>query len=149
MPETVNDQAPAFVIPRGTDELAWKMAAAWADVPVALLLADTASVKSTHYIAALRVCKSLDLWLERHDAEAAQRAEEEAATGSPLADEISQLGAESFIRIMMLAEEFASLTTQSRDRGDAVRASKYSGFESALLQVAAGLQVDNDIEVGK
>lgn len=146
------DLAPEVVvapkIPTASDGFLWKVAAAWADVSVAELLADTAPVKAAHYQAAVRVDKTFDEWLERHDQEAEARAREEAAAGNPLAAEIQD--ADAVARAMRLAEDVAALTASARDRGDAVTAAKYSSFEHSLLQVAAGLQIAIDIDkVGK
>lgn len=137
--------APAPKVPPGTDAFLWKVAASWADVPLAELLADTAPVKSAHYAAALRVDKTFDEWLARHDEKVAARAR--TAAGDLPASDIKD--DDPFARAMLLAEDMAALTASARDRGDAVRAVKYSSFEQALLQVAAGLQIGNDIEMGK
>lgn len=125
----------AYVVPKGTDELTWKMAAAWAGVSVAELLADTASVKSVHYMGALRVGRTLDEWLEQHDEAAAARALEAA-----------ELASQPFYRAMVLAEELSAATASAIASGDAVKALKYSSFEMAQLQVAAGLQIANEIQ---
>ena len=138
--------------PPGTELEVWRIAAAWAGVPLRQLLEDTAQVKSAHYAAALRVWQSQRLAPLPEDEAAEIRGHALAAAGGPIADEIaddSDLLDESFIRVMMLAEEVATLTTSARDRGDAVMAVKYSGIENSLLQAAAGLQIRNDIEMGK
>lgn len=141
------EDEPAYVVPSSTDGFLWKVAAAWADVPVAELLADTAPVKAAHYQAALRVDKTFDEWLERHDQDAERRAQEEAAAGNPLAAEIQD--ADVVARVMRLAEDVAALTASARDGGDAVQAVKYSSFEQSLLQVAARIQRANGIEADK
>lgn len=141
------EEEPAYVVPMATDGFLWKVAAAWADVPVAELLADTAPVKAAHYQAALRVDKTFDEWLERHDQDAEVRARAEGAAGNPLAAEIED--ADAVARMLRLAEDMAALTSRHRDRGDAVQAVKYSSFEQSLLQVAAGIQIANDIEADK
>ncbi|MEV8180307.1 hypothetical protein [Specibacter sp. NPDC078692] len=150
--------APGFKrvveIPKGTSELAWEVAAAWSDVPVATLLADTAPVKSAHYMAALKVVHVVECWLLDQNAEgdedsaAALRAERLSAEDDPLAEVIIRDDEEDhFARALRLAEDVAALTAGARDSGDAITAAKYSSFENSLLQAAAGLQALNDIEI--
>ncbi|ALV45810.1 hypothetical protein MB46_10295 [Arthrobacter alpinus] len=67
-------------------------------------------------------------------------------SGPVTQESASELQSQSFIRVMMLAEEMATLTASARDAGDAVQAVKYSSFEQNLLQVAAGLQIAIDLE---
>ncbi len=158
--------ALAYEIPRGTEELAWLLAAAWADVPVEVLLKDTAQVKSTHFHAGMRLRTVMQEWLTREDAAAEQLADShaaEAASGSPVADAISRLVAEvqgdqpdafleddEFARAMVMAEDMAALTADARDRGDAATAAQYAAIQTSLLQVAAGLQaIQNNNEMGK
>lgn len=142
-------------IPKGTSELAWEVAAGWAGVTVAELLADTAPVKSAHYMAALKVVHVVECWLLDQNAEgdedraAALRAERVAAEGDVGEMDAFKSGEDRFARAMRLAEDLAALTAGARDRGDAISAAKYSSFEQSLLQAAAGLQVDNDMRVGK
>ena len=139
-------------IPKGTSELAWEIAAGWAGVPVAELLADTAPVKSAHYMAALNVVHVVECWLLDQDAEgdedraAALRAERVAADGDPLAEAILRDDEDHFARLMLLAEGFAGLTATYRDNGDAAMAAEYAGFETTLLQTAAKIQTMNDIQ---
>lgn len=151
--DSVPGPVPGYEIPKGNSELAWLIAAAWADVPVEDLLADTAPVKSTHYMAGLRVSRVFSQWLDREDATAEQCIEAGAAVGDPLAeavlgdagvDEDSEYGNDPFCRVMLMAEDTAWLTTRARDRGDAVRAAQFSSIETSLLQVAAGLQEQSD-----
>lgn len=121
-------QAPP--IPRGTDSLGWAVAAAWADVPVAVLLDDTAPVKSTHYMASLRVLKVLGYpW------PVADQAAAEAAAAREL--ESAEMGSDPFVRLMLMAEDAAALTASARDRGDAVTAARYAEVEHQVLQAAA------------
>lgn len=121
--------------PPGTDLEVWRIAARWADVPLSQLLADTAQVKSSHYAAALRVWESLQL---------APCTDGVAAAGDRLAEELAQMGEDPFIQLMFLAETMAAETSKARDLGDAAQAAEYSSFETALLQVAAGIQAIED-----
>lgn len=157
---------PAYVIPKGTEELAWLVAAAWAEVPVAVLLQDTVTVRATHYHAGLRVRAVVQGWLTREDTAAERLADShaaEATAGGSVADDIARLVAEVqgtsedaflehdwFARTMVMAEGLAALTAEARDRGDAATAARYSEVQTSLLQVAAGLQAmqDNN-EMGK
>lgn len=121
--------------PPGTDIAVWKIAARWVDVPLRELLDDTAQVKSAHYAAALRVWESQRLVPYNEGA---------AAAGDRLAEELAQLGEDPFIQLMLLAETMATETTKARNLGDAAQAAAYSSFETALLQVAAGIQAIED-----
>ena len=143
---------PAAEIPKGTSELAWEIAAGWAGVTVTEMLADTAPVKSTHYMAALKVVHVVECWLLDQDAEgdedraAALRAERLSAEGDPLAEVILRDDEDHFARLMLLAEGFAGLTATYRDSGDAAMAAEYAGFETTLLQTAAKIQTMNDLQ---
>lgn len=157
---TLTQETPAPIsieaVPQSTSTLAWQVAAAWCGVPVTQLQSDTSPVKGAHYMAALQVLRVVEDWLRirggDEDGAAAVRAEREVSVNNPMHAEVS--GAleaaddDSFIRVMMLAEEMGMLTAGARNRGDAATAVKYSGFEHSLLQVAAGLQTD-DIEAGQ
>lgn len=139
-------------IPKGTSDLAWEIAAAWAGVTVAELLLDTAPVKSAHYMAALKVVHVVECWLLDQNAEgdedsaAALRAERLSAEGDPLAEVIIRDDEDHFARLMLLAEGFAGLTATYRDSGDAAMAAEYAGFEQVLLQTAAKIQTMNDTQ---
>lgn len=126
-------------IPPGTLEVAWRIAAAWADVPLRELLADTAPVKSVHYMAALRVVKAI----EENGKEQADLRQAAVAVEGP---EATRSEEDQFARLMRLAEDVSGLTAEYRNSGDAIRAAKYSNFESELLQAAATIQKANDIE---
>ncbi|POH58893.1 hypothetical protein [Arthrobacter glacialis] len=138
--------APPYEVPGGTSELAWNIAAAWSDSSVEELLAETAPVKSAHYLAGLRATKVFSDWLLREDAAAEAHAVAADVRwwsgklpGLPVQDD-----PDPFARVMVLAEEMAAMTATARNSGDAAKALKYSTFEQSLLQVAAGLQLDND-----
>lgn len=139
--------------PLGTELEVWHIAARWADVPLHQLLADTAQVKSAHYAAALRVWESQRMApLPEEEAAEIRGHALAVAGGRPAAGDLPSPDIEDgdpFARLMVLAEDAAKLTATARDGGDAVAAAKYSSFESELLQVAAALQISNDIEMGK
>lgn len=116
-------------IPVGTDEFLWKVAAAYFDVSIAELLADTAAVTATHYEAAKRVERVFDREWDRIDAEAA------AAAG-----ESPQPSGDAFARLMLVAEELAGFANSRRDSGDAAMAATYARLQANVLEVAAGLQ---------
>lgn len=61
-PDTTPAAPKVEVIPAGSREVLWVLAAAWAGVTVQELLADTAPVKAAHYEAASRVEVALDEW---------------------------------------------------------------------------------------
>jgi hypothetical protein len=139
-PTTPAAKAPSC--PPGTDVFLWSLAAAFADVPVEQLWADTATVKATHYEAAQRAEKVFDAEWLRIDEKATEDKNSHAAEGA-------DIEGDPFARLMLLAEDFGHFVEAARDRGDAARAARYSGFSTAVLQVAAAVNSGNDIEVGK
>lgn len=142
--QTAQAPAPAAKVgafPSGTDEFLWRLAAAWADVPVADLLVDTAPVKAAHYEAATRVERAFDEEWLRIDREA-------TAMDASLAADEADIDSDPFVRLMLLAEDFGHFVEAARDRGDAARAAKYSGFSTAVLQVAAAVQSGIDLKDG-
>ena len=106
--KTKQDTTPAApkveVIPAGSREVLWVLAAAWAGVTVQELLADTAPVKAAHYEAASRVEHALDEW------DTAQLVPAEFLAGEKRTDIIGDLRA-----VAARMAEAASLLTHDHD----------------------------------